>query len=306
MTLASRIGVMDRGEIVQVGTPTEIYEYPSTQVRRRLHRLGEHVRGPPDRGRAGSRAHPVRRAGRDDLRGPRHQRARRAPSVWAAIRPEKIDISSAQPPAAEENIAHGVGQGDRLHGRHVDVPGEDRHRQDGARDAAQHRTRHADDAITWDETVYLQLACVESECSVVTCTQSAAVTSQRGVCSSAQPPAGSVRQRPGRGSAVVRIPIWLLLFFLVPFLIVLKISFSERRSGDAALRAAARMGRRTAALQIKLNFGNYLFLFDDPLYVSAYPELDQGGGHLHAVVPAVGYPWPTPSRAPTRRRATCC
>src|SRR5690606_24223018 len=31
MTLASRIGVMNRGEIVQVGTPTEIYEFPTTR-----------------------------------------------------------------------------------------------------------------------------------------------------------------------------------------------------------------------------------------------------------------------------------
>ncbi len=31
MTLASRIGVMNRGEIVQIGTPTEIYEFPSTR-----------------------------------------------------------------------------------------------------------------------------------------------------------------------------------------------------------------------------------------------------------------------------------
>ena len=30
MTLASRIGVMNRGEIVQIGTPTEIYEFPRT------------------------------------------------------------------------------------------------------------------------------------------------------------------------------------------------------------------------------------------------------------------------------------
>src|SRR4029078_4030282 len=31
MTLASRIGVMTRGEIVQIGTPTEIYEFPMTK-----------------------------------------------------------------------------------------------------------------------------------------------------------------------------------------------------------------------------------------------------------------------------------
>ena len=31
MTLATRIGVMDRGEIVQVGTPRQIYEFPQTR-----------------------------------------------------------------------------------------------------------------------------------------------------------------------------------------------------------------------------------------------------------------------------------
>ena len=36
-------------------------------LRRRVHRLGEHVRGPPDRGRAGLRAHPVRRFRGADL-----------------------------------------------------------------------------------------------------------------------------------------------------------------------------------------------------------------------------------------------
>ena len=31
MTLSSRIGVMDTGEIVQTGTPTQIYEYPNSR-----------------------------------------------------------------------------------------------------------------------------------------------------------------------------------------------------------------------------------------------------------------------------------
>ncbi len=74
MTLASRIGVMNRGEIVQVGTPTEIYEYPVDALRRGFHRLGEHVRGPSHRGRAGSRPHPVGGARCHHLRRSRHQR----------------------------------------------------------------------------------------------------------------------------------------------------------------------------------------------------------------------------------------
>jgi putrescine transport system ATP-binding protein len=34
MTVADRIGVMDRGRLVQVGTPPEIYEQPSSLGRR--------------------------------------------------------------------------------------------------------------------------------------------------------------------------------------------------------------------------------------------------------------------------------
>jgi len=52
MTLASRIGVMNKGQIVQVGTPTEIYEFPNS-------RLGQYVRGSTHRGRAGTRADPL-------------------------------------------------------------------------------------------------------------------------------------------------------------------------------------------------------------------------------------------------------
>src|SRR4029077_21117306 len=31
MTLSSRMGVMNHGQIVQVGTPSEIYEFPATR-----------------------------------------------------------------------------------------------------------------------------------------------------------------------------------------------------------------------------------------------------------------------------------
>ena len=52
MTLASRIGVMDHGEIVQVGTPSRDLRVPGLEVRRRLHRFGQPVRGQAHRGRA--------------------------------------------------------------------------------------------------------------------------------------------------------------------------------------------------------------------------------------------------------------
>ena len=73
------------------------------------------------------------------------------------------------------------------------------------------------------------------------------------------------------GRQVVRgIPtVWLIILFLIPFIIVFKISFSEVR---LAMPPYAPLfdwvdGRLVA---IKLNLANYKFLFTDALYVSSY------------------------------------
>ena len=42
MTLADRIVVLRAGRIEQVGTPLELYNSPSTRLRRRLHRFAPH------------------------------------------------------------------------------------------------------------------------------------------------------------------------------------------------------------------------------------------------------------------------
>lgn len=69
---------------------------------------------------------------------------------------------------------------------------------------------------------------------------------------------------------VIGVPmVWLFLFFLVPFLIVFKISFSEVRIAMppyAPLWEWIEQGIGT----IRLNFNNYLFLLTDDLYFSAY------------------------------------
>jgi len=78
-------------------------------------------------------------------------------------------------------------------------------------------------------------------------------------------------QRDNRagGRLVAGIPLlWLLLFFLIPFIIVLKISFSEVR---LAMPPDAPLFQWVQGLpRLKLNFGNYAFLFTDPLYISSY------------------------------------
>ncbi len=79
-----------------------------------------------------------------------------------------------------------------------------------------------------------------------------------------------VRLGWGRRALVITIPyLWLLLFFAVPFLIVLGVSFSKARIG---LPPYEPLVQRTSngLIQLKMNFDNFLFLFKDSLYFSAY------------------------------------
>ncbi|WP_177408693.1 ABC transporter permease subunit [Pseudomonas sp. M30-35] len=68
---------------------------------------------------------------------------------------------------------------------------------------------------------------------------------------------------------VIGIPfIWLFLFFLLPFIIVMKISFAE---ADVAIPPYTEIYTwAEGQLSIILNLGNYIFLTEDELYVAAY------------------------------------
>nr|WP_208599285.1 ABC transporter permease subunit [Azotobacter beijerinckii] len=73
---------------------------------------------------------------------------------------------------------------------------------------------------------------------------------------------------PGR-QLVVGIPfVWLLLFFLLPFAIVLKISFSE--AAVAIPPYTEIFTYVDQQLKILANLNNYVFLGQDELYLSAY------------------------------------
>jgi putrescine transport system ATP-binding protein len=107
MTLASRIGVMNRGEIVQIGTPTEIYEFPMTKfVADFIGSVnmfeGQLVEDLPDRARIRS----------EELGGVIYidHGISSAPSatVWAAVRPEKINLLRTPPGNTSENCVKGV------------------------------------------------------------------------------------------------------------------------------------------------------------------------------------------------------
>ena len=74
----------------------------------------------------------------------------------------------------------------------------------------------------------------------------------------------------GGRRGVIALPYaWLALFFLVPFLIVLKISFAEQLIAQPPYSALL---ERTASgyLTLKLNLANYRFLIEDALYWKTY------------------------------------
>jgi putrescine transport system permease protein len=69
---------------------------------------------------------------------------------------------------------------------------------------------------------------------------------------------------------VVGVPyLWLLLFFLIPFIIVLKISFADTRLGVPPYTPLVEWGE-AGYLSLKLNIGNYLFILNETLYFQAF------------------------------------
>jgi putrescine transport system ATP-binding protein len=163
MTLSTRMGVMNHGQIVQVGTPTDIYEFPATKfVADFIGSVnmfeGNLIEDEPDFVRIRS----------EELGGVIYVNhgISSAPdaTVWAAVRPEKINLARKPPSldggthqpdvGREENVVKGVVKeiaymGDMsiylvqiASGKTVRV-------------TIPNVARHADDRITWDETVYL-------------------------------------------------------------------------------------------------------------------------------------------------------
>ncbi len=163
MTLSTRMGVMDHGQIVQVGTPTEIYEFPATRfVADFIGSVnmfeGKLIEDEPDYVRI--------RCG--DLGGVIYVNhgISSAPdaTVWVAVRPEKINLSR-QPPAPAagvhqpegglgENVARGVVKEIAYMGD-MSIYLVQIESGKTIRVTIPNVARHMEDRITWDETVYV-------------------------------------------------------------------------------------------------------------------------------------------------------
>ncbi len=91
-------------------------------------------------------------------------------------------------------------------------------------------------------------------------------------------------------TAVTAVPyLWLLLFFLIPFVIVLKISFS---TSQIAMPPYEPLLHWTGdkVMQIKLNLGNFAFLVEDDLYWRAYLNSIKVAAISTILCLLIGYP----------------
>src|SRR6201996_7258915 len=81
---------------------------------------------------------------------------------------------------------------------------------------------------------------------------------------------GAVRRfnLTGRTAVVAGPFIWLLLFFLVPFLLVVKISFADQQLGIPPYTQLTTF--KDGVVNLALDFSHYAFLFQDSLYIATY------------------------------------
>jgi putrescine transport system permease protein len=92
------------------------------------------------------------------------------------------------------------------------------------------------------------------------------------------------------------------VFFLLPFLIVLKISLSELQAAIPPYKAIFAWAE-DGILQLRLNFGNYSYLFSDELYVLAYLNSLKVAAISTLLTLLIGYPMAyTIARSPARYR----
>ena len=89
LTLSDRIALMNRGRIVQIGAPADLYERPRNRVRRRLYRRGLADRGHRRAVEGGGLGAGIRKGGAPCCAGFRRTSRRVKPAVFL-LRPEKL------------------------------------------------------------------------------------------------------------------------------------------------------------------------------------------------------------------------
>lgn len=110
-----------------------------------------------------------------------------------------------------------------------------------------------------------------------------------------------LQMKHGRKLVIALPYIWLILLFLLPFLIVFKISLAEM--ARAIPPYTELMEWADGQLSITLNLGNFLQLTDDPLYFDAYLQSLQVAAISTICCLLIGYPlaWAVAHSKPSTR-----
>lgn len=153
MTLSSRIAVMDQGKFIQVGTPTEIYEFPDTRfvadfigsaniVEGKITEDGaDHVRVATELG---------------EIYIDHGQSTKEGSRVWVAVRPEKIHLSKKAPSKSGSNqVAGKVDDIGYLGNTSIYKVRLDSGQIIDVTSPNQTRPKSKSDGITWEDSVFL-------------------------------------------------------------------------------------------------------------------------------------------------------
>jgi len=152
MTLSTRIGVMNRGRIVQTGTPRDVYEFPNSKfVAEFIGSVnifeGRLLEDEPDYVRIACTEL------ENTIYVDHGISASSNAVVWAAIRPEKIEISLERP-VVQQNVARGVVKEIAYMGdMSVYLVKLDSGKV--VRVTRPNIRRHEETEVTWDQPVYL-------------------------------------------------------------------------------------------------------------------------------------------------------
>src|SRR5690606_3908589 len=241
---------------------------PEFALRGRLHRLDQpahrHHRGRRTR----PRRHRVRRADPPAVRQPRRQRAARHGS--ARVDPARAPGGVAHSARRRVQLGPRHGQPHGLDGQLRALPGAARFRQD-------RRGQRAQPAAGPDRRAGHRRGNLRQ-----------LGRRQRDGAGLMKPSSLRDWMPSGRTLAVAPPFLWLALFLLVPFLLVLKISFAELQFGIPPYTALAEF--KDEAVQLSLHLRGYILLFTDSLYLATYLNSLKMAAVTTVCCVLIGYP----------------
>ena len=155
MTLSTRIAVMNRGEIIQIGTPTDIYEYPETRFTADFIGSINMFEGRVTEDRADHVVVSSQEAG-CSFYIDHGVSVQEDSTVWVAVRPEKISVDKEAPADSSHNVVSGVVQDVGYFGNHSLFRIElDSGKMVHVSKPNERRSSRRERGVEWDDKVFL-------------------------------------------------------------------------------------------------------------------------------------------------------